>query len=151
MKEFVFTYYRYGYFLSNLKNTAEFGTEKQVRLVIEPIEYEFKLNDEIIRNAECEGYFIDVTSNGAVKFYDYKNNLIAESDETQSEYTDFDFNWSKESLKVRFGHREMIDTYPNCDGEHDRWVTRCVAQYAVTLNTTNNSVVTEILNLDAED
>ncbi len=144
MKEFVYRFFRYGYFLDGQKSSAPFGQETAALLVIEPQEYELKISGETLRKASCTGYRIEITNKGAARFCDYQNNLLAELAETQKEFREFDFQWSENRLRVCFGHMETVDNYPNCDGEYDRWSTRWVKEYEVALDTaTNQTEVTE--------
>ena len=142
MKEFVYKFYRYGYFLEDASSTAPFGEEKQLCLVIEPQEYELKLSGEVLRKASCPGYRIQITDCGAVRFCDYQNNLLAELEGTERQYPEFGFEWTSDALKVSFGHVETEDRYPDCDGESDRWrKVRIIERKAVLLTATNTATV----------
>ncbi len=140
MKELVFTFYRYGYFMNSLKATDAFRDESHLRLIIKPAEYELKVSGDVLTKASCKGYIIEISHKGEVCFYDYENKLLARSDETEKQFKEFGFQWSADVLTVSFGHEETVDNYPNCDGEYDRWSTEWVTDYQVELNIATNTV-----------
>ena len=142
MKEFVFCYYRNGYLMENTKNSAPFGGENTVKLIVTPQEYELKLSGEVLRKMSCKGYGIMITRQGAAKFYDAQERLLAEVGETQKDYREFQLEWQPDKLFVRFGHIEEVDNYPNCDGESDRWSTSWEKDYEIVFNTVDNTVKT---------
>ena len=42
-------------------------------------------------------------------------------------------DWKQSEISVQFGSEQTIDNYPHCDGEHDRWSTKWVAEHEVKL------------------
>lgn len=142
MKEYVFNFYRYGYFLENSNNSAPFGGEKEVKLVITPQEYELKISGEVLRKVSCKGYGIVITDRGAARFYDNQEHLLAELGETQNVFKEFKLEWKPDKILVYFGHIEEVDNYPNCDGESDRWSTSWEKEYEIVFNTADNTVKT---------
>ncbi len=145
MKEFVYSFYRYGYFLENSKSNAAFDDEKTVKLIIKPTEYELKISDEVLKKASCKGYIIEITNKGAVRFCDVDNTLIAELNGADTEFKEFNFEWFEDKLRVCFGQTETVDNYPNCDGEYDRWSTTWVGGYEAVLYTENNTATAKAL------
>ncbi len=141
MKEYVFTFQRNNYYMSSLENTASFNGETQVRLIIEPHEYELKLSDEVLRSSSCKGYTIEISNKGGVCVFDEEGNLLVKSEETQNDFREFRFEWKQDFLTLRFGHKETVDNYPNCDGESDRWDTRWFTDYEVKFDTVANQLI----------
>lgn len=140
MKEVIYTYQSRGCYAAD-KPTI-FETDDRIRLIIEPHQFELKLSGKTLRDTSCNGYIIDVSRKGEVCFYDAENDLLAKADETPKEYERVVFEWAQDHLTLRFGHTEIEDYYPNCDGEHDRWGTTWISEYVVTLNTATNEIQT---------
>lgn len=63
---------------------------------------------------------IEFYSNG--EFVEVRN--LPEVDSGKGVYDAVICTVNGELIKFEFPVYEWIDTYPNCDGEHDRWVTR---------------------------
>lgn len=139
MKEIIYTFDNRGCYISD--KTAMFEAQSHIRLIIKPHEFELKISDEIIRSSSCKGYIVDVSYKGEVCFYDFEKNLLAKASETQMEFAEVRCSWKSDLLSLEFGRVETVDYYPNCDGEYDRWGKEWVAQYSVTLETKNNSIV----------
>jgi len=145
VKEYVYEFVRYGYFLKDAGQSTSFAQEPQARLIIEPQEYELKLSGEVLTKASCKGYTIEITDMGAARFFDWEGNLIASSEPTRKAFREFRFEWKQDGLRVIFGHKETQDNYPNCDGESDRWSTVWVADYGVALDTDTLRVKADML------
>ena len=106
MREYVYTFIRSNYYTDNLSSSDAFDENEQVRLIIKP--------DKII-------YIIEATIKGGVRFYDNEMNLLFEAPEAEKSYKEFSFRMEGNIPHVLFGHIELIDYYPHCDGEYDRW------------------------------
>lgn len=143
MKTYTYTFQRYGYFLSSGSDKAAFGADSQVILTLEPADYELKVSGEILRKASCPGYKICISNRGGAQFLDWQEKPLAVCPETEKTFREFKLFWSEEKVQVVFGHTEEVDNYPNCDGEHDRYSTRWVAERTVSLNTASNQTATK--------
>lgn len=138
MKEIVFTFDNRGGYVPNAP--IAFETETALRLIVKPHEFELKLSGEVLRRSSCSGYILDVSQNGAVRVYDYENNLLAAAEATSADYAQVTFSWSETCLSLSFGRVETVDYYPNCDGEHDRWGTEWVSQYDLRFDPATNTI-----------
>lgn len=134
MKEFICKFIGNGYYFEDNKTTVSFGEETDLRIVVEPIDYEMKIGNEVLSKANCKGYRIDISNKGGVIFHDYDGNLISQKPDGEEVYKEAKFIWKKDYICVEFGQTEEVDYYPNCDGEHDRWGVKWVADYTVTLD-----------------
>lgn len=143
MKTYTFTFQRYSYFLSSGSDKAVFGGDTQVLLALEPAEYELKLSGEVLKKVSCPGYKIHITDRGGAQFLDQQEKPLAVFPETEKTFREFKLSWSDEAVQVIFGHTEEVDNYPNCDGEHDRYSTRWVAERTVSLNTASSPTATK--------
>lgn len=139
MKEIIYTFNNRGCYLPD--KSEAFEAENKIRLVIKPHEFELKVSDEVLRSTSCEGYVIEASRKGEVTFYDYSNNLLAKTEATQKEYSEFRLSWKQNSFCLSFGSLQTVDYYPNCDGESDRWGTEWVTECEVVFDTVNNRFV----------
>ena len=140
MKELVYNFERNGYYLSNGSTKASFGDDTNMRLKIEPIEYEIKVGGDVLNTASCKGYLINVCNNGEVEFCDYSGVSVAKKQATENVFDEIKFEWSPNKICVDFGSTEEVDYYPNCDGEHDRYGIKWNSKYKVTLKTDTNVI-----------
>lgn len=133
MKEYIFKFCRYSYFMQEDQTGAVFGEDRQVRLILEPVEYELQMSGAVLNKVSCKGYIIDITNTGAVRFCDYAGALLAEKAAVDKEFKEFRLQWKDSAPAVSFGYQETVDNYPNCDGEYDRWSTRWAEEYNAAL------------------
>ena len=134
MKEFICKFNGNGYYFEDNKTTISFGEDTNIRIVVEPIDYELKIGNEVLSSANCKGYLIDISNQGEVALRDYDGNLISQKIGGEKIFAEAKFIWNKDALCVEFGQTEEVDYYPNCDGEHDRWGIKWVAEYTVILD-----------------
>lgn len=133
MKEFTYRFQRDGYYLDSMGNQGDFAGQAQVRLLVEPCQYEMSIGGQVLTAVSCSGYKIDITNRGGAQFYDLQGRLLAEIPQTETEYAGFRLTWSKTALTVCFGQIETVDHYPNCDGESDRWEEKWVTYHKAEL------------------
>ena len=138
MREIIYTYNTLGTYETT--DSTYFKNDSQIKLIIEPHDFSLKLGDETLRKTSCAGYYILVSNNGALTFYDDCNNVLDTAEKTAKTYTKVILKWSKGSITLQFGHIEEVDNYPNCDGESDRWSTEWITEYQVTFNTVTNKI-----------
>jgi len=95
---------------------------------------------------EKEGVVAVIQANGSVEFYNTDGVLIAAGSVPAEEsgkgvYEEVSCQVENNLLTLRFPIYEWIDNYPHCDGEHDRWDTRIVGFYPLTLDLSTGSLV----------
>lgn len=144
MKEVVYTFDNRGCYLPDEK--AVFETETHMRLIIKPHDFELKVSDEVLRKSCCDGYVIEVSRKGEVRFYDNDRNLLDAVDETQKEFAQVEFSWKQNQLCLNFGYMATVDYYPDCDGEYDRWGTEWISEYKIVYDTVNNKAEIDNIN-----
>lgn len=137
MKEVVLSPSRQSYISENVS----FDSESELRIRIEPHDFKLKVGEEVITDVSWDGYIIDVSSTGEVYFYDIENNLLASAEANGVVVDTVCVKLKAPILDVQFVELRTVDYYPHCDGEYDRWGKEWVAQYSVTLETKNNSIV----------
>ena len=130
MKEIRYTYNTLGAY-TTAQDTA-FGGEESLMLVVEPHDFSLTVGGDTLRRTACDGYRVAVTRRGDVEFAAADGTPISAVD-GDGDYAAVQLKWTADTLTVEFGHTETVDHYPNCDGEHDRWSTRWVAERTVTL------------------
>ena len=138
MKEIIYTFQNLGGYVP--AEAVRFQEESCLRLIIEPHDFEMKISGEVIRSSNCKGYKIEVSRQGAVRFFDYADHLLAATEETEKTFPQVRFLWKQDWLQLQFGCVETVDNYPNCDGEYDRWSEEWVTQRLVVLNLKDNMV-----------
>ncbi len=77
---------------------------------------------------------------GEVVFYDNEGNVIARAEKSEKCYREVILSWKQDLISIKFGYTDVVDYYPNCDGESDRWGKRWVAQRTVELNEKSRSL-----------
>ena len=118
-----------------------FNEEAKLCLVLKPgLIYRYRSSAGVLKEVICDGYRIEVSSNGQVCFHDYDGRLLACAEGTAGTFEAFCFNWADGLPSVELGAREEVDYYPNCDGEYDRWGSRWFCQRRVILNPLDNAI-----------
>lgn len=91
---------------------------------------------------EKENIAAVIYTKGQVEFYNMKDELLStveipsvESDDDM--YCQVDGN----SIILEIPKYTMIDHYPNCDGEYDRWSKRLTGYKTITFDTATNAIV----------
>lgn len=140
MREIIYQFNSLGAYQTE-QNTV-FGSDTHLKLVIEPHEFSIAVGGEVLRNSSCEGFVIDVTEAGAVRICDAENRILASAEGTNRKFRQVEFVWRQELLQLNFGSVQTVDYYPNCDGEHDRWGTEWVTEYAVRFDTASGQIST---------
>lgn len=87
----------------------------------------------MLRSTSFGGCTVVVSRTGETLFYDADGSLLASVAGVEGSFSEVRLQWKSEELTIQFGHMEEVDNYPNCDGEHDRWSSRWVADRTVTL------------------
>lgn len=131
MREVVYKYNSRGCYEAIDK--ADFGNDKQLKIVVEPHSFSIAVGGEILRSSEFEGCSALASRNGAVEFYNQSGEIIKQVAKGDGQYDAVRLEWDKGALALQFGHIETVDNYPNCDGEHDRWSTEWVIDRRVEL------------------
>lgn len=109
-----------------------------MRLILQPHDFEIKVSGETLNKSSSKGYIVEISKKGAAHFYDYNQAPIDVLEGPDKTFAEFKVDWSKDSLKISFGHTETVDNYPHCDGEHDRWSTKWADEYTVVLDIGSN-------------
>lgn len=138
MKEILYKFHNRGMYLT--EDNTSFGDDSQIKITVEPHDFSLSVGGEVLRNTTFEGCVIVATNDGSVVFYDNQNNAIGRADKTDSVYKNAVFKWEQNYISVQFGYMAVVDYYPNCDGESDRYGEEWVTTREVSLNLTNNSV-----------
>lgn len=122
------------------QDSTLFGEDTCLRLTVEPHDFSLTLGGDTLRSTAFPGCVAVVSNAGAVTFYDASGAVIAAVDGGDATYPEVRFSWKEDKGAIQFGELEVIDHYPNCDGEHDRWSERWAARRTVTLCTADNTV-----------
>ncbi len=141
MREIIYKYNSGGSYQTE-QNTS-FADDSHVKLMVEPHEFSIAVGGEVLRSTSFSGCTAVVSREGEVVFYDHENNIIGREGESGGCYKEVRLIWKQDVITIQLGHIKVIDHYPNCDGEHDRWSEKWVAQRTVTLDLKSNSVVAE--------
>ena len=107
-------------------------SENLLELVAEPYEYSVTIGGDLVSSASCKGATFRVSRRGAVQAYTADGQLIATTPEQEKDFKMITVKWEKGIFKLYFGYTYTEDTYPNCDGEHDRWITAWETEHMVT-------------------
>lgn len=70
-------------------------------------------------------------------------NIIGRADKTERRYKTVKLNCKQDFLSIQFGYTAIVDYYPDCNGEYDRWGKEWVTERTVTLNLKSNAVEVE--------
>ena len=94
---------------------------------------------------EKENIAAVIEAKGIIEFYNMNDELIAtgnihEVTSGRGLYQEVCCQFEDNMLKLQFQIYEWIDHYPNCDGEHDRWSTRNIGVYTLTLDLLTHSI-----------
>lgn len=119
-----------------------FGNDKQLKIIIKPHKFSIAIGDEVLRDTSCDGYEIIVSNEGAAAFYDKESNLICEVEKSNASYKEVRIYFENNTVSLQFGFLDVIDHYPNCDGEYDRWDRRWIPERKVELNINDSSIKT---------
>ncbi len=124
--------------------TAAFDGENELCVVIEPHEYEMRFNKEYVSRFSFPGCTVKATPSGAVYFFDSNGELSAACDGTAAMTCPMvQVKVTAKDVTVTFGQECEVDTYPHCDGEHDRYVIRFCADRGVVWHLEDNAVEIE--------
>jgi len=141
MREIIYKYNNGG--LYETEQSTAFGDDTHLKIIIEPHEFSIAIGGDVLRSSSCEGYSAVASNHGEVVFYDNNNNLLCSCDESDNSYKNVIFEWQQNFMSIKFGFIDIVDYYPNCDGEYDRWGKEWITQRLVKLNTKSNSIEIE--------
>jgi hypothetical protein len=102
-----------------------------MELVVEPYDYAMHIGGELRSSAYCKGVSFRVSNKGEVQVYNKEGRLVASTPEQEKEYEMIRLSWQQGLFHLSFGYSYLEDTYPNCDGEYDRWVPAWATQHSV--------------------
>ncbi len=117
-----------------LHNRFAFSEEMWLEIVAEPYDYSVTIGGDLVSSACCKGVSFRVSRRGEVQAYNVDGQLIATIPEQENEFKMISVRWEKGIFKLCFGYVYMMDTYPHCDGESDRWISAWETQYMVTFH-----------------
>lgn len=138
MRQILYTFSNRGMYITG--DDTQFGSDAQLKLVVEPHDFSLAIGGEVLRSSSCGGYSIEVSCQGDAAFYDEGGSLLARAEKGEGSYRQVRLAWRQDVLTLQFGRIITVDHYPNCDGEHDRWGQEWETQRAVTLNLKDNSL-----------
>ncbi len=141
MKEIVYKYNNLGKYIT--EDDTSFASDSHMKIIVEPHDFSIAIGGEVLRSSSCNGCVAKVSSEGEVVFYDNDNNVIGRAEKGESSYREVILSWKQDLISIQFGYTDVVDYYPNCDGEYDRWGKEWVTERVVTLNMKDNSVETE--------
>lgn len=138
MREILYKYHNRGMYETE-DNTC-FAGEIQVKIIAEPHDFSLKIGEDVLRSTAFGGCMAVVSDAGEVVFYDNKDNELGRAERSEESYEEVRFEWKENTVIIQFGRTVLVDNYPNCDGEYDRWDKRFKVGRTVTLNLANNLV-----------
>lgn len=94
---------------------------------------------------EKENIIARVQAKGEVSFCDPDGKLLAAGAvpaqmSGREVYEELSCRVENNKLMLLFPIYEWMDTYPNCDGEHDRWITKRVGAHTLTFDMEHKTV-----------
>lgn len=94
---------------------------------------------------EKEKFVSVIYAQGKIEFYNTDNAIVAtaelpEVDSGKGVYDAVMCTVNGKLLEFSFPIYEWIDTYPNCDGEHDRWITREIGRDVIAFDLVNKTI-----------
>ena len=93
---------------------------------------------------EKENVIAQVQAKGQAAFYDLDGQLLASGEVPaaggREVYEELCCQVEEGKLALLFPVYQWIDTYPNCDGENDRWIARKVGAHTLTFDTEKKTV-----------
>ena len=95
---------------------------------------------------EKENVIARVQAKGQVTFCDLSGAVLASGEVPAEEggrevYQELSCCVEDGKIRLLFPIYQWIDTYPNCDGENDRWVTKQVGAHTMTFDIAEKSFV----------
>ncbi len=138
MREILYKYNNRGLYQTD--DNSRFGNDDKLRIVVEPHSFSLTVGGELLRKTFFEGCAIDVSNNGEAVFYDNNNQIIGKAVKSDASYEKVLFSWEEKSLVVMFGKTVLVDYYPNCDGEYDRWGEEWKTERTITMKLEDNSI-----------
>ena len=132
-------------FVRNFLPNCQFEfTSPWMELVAEPYDYTMRIGEEPVSSAYCKGVRFQVSNKGEVQAFNKESRLLASTPEQNIECRKIQVSWQQGVFHLRFGYSYLEDTYPNCDGESDRWVPAWATQHYVKYHEATNQL--EIIN-----
>jgi hypothetical protein len=107
-------------------------SENLLELVVEPYDYSVTIGGELVSSLSCKGVSFRISRRGAVQAYNGDGQLIAATAEQEKDFEMIRVSLEKGIFDLCFGYAYMEDSYPNCDGESDRWVPAWETEHRVT-------------------
>lgn len=138
MKEVLYKYSSRGMYVT--ENSTLFSGGTHMKITAEPHEFSLKVGGDVLRSTSFGGCVAVASCDGGAVFYDMENNEIARVDKGDRCYKEVRLDWKQDFLTLQFGYVAVVDYYPNCDGESDRWGHEWEIQRTVRLNLKDNSV-----------
>ena len=122
------------------EQSTAFGEDSHLKIIIEPHDFSISVSNEVLRSSSCAGYTAVVSACGEATIYDNEGNVIAQAEKGAKSYNALRLDWKQDLLVIEFGYTDVVDYYPNCDGESDRWGEKWIAERVLKLDLSNNSV-----------
>ena len=100
----------------------------------EKLEFEGETKPSVTVLFSEEGVVLQADNNGNAIFFDLEGYELYKA---RAEYEGKAFRWiyfhvSKNTLSVSFTVTKLVDNYPHCDGEYDRWDEIVVKKIPIT-------------------
>lgn len=138
MRKIIYEYHNRGMYVTS--DDTCFGDDKQVEILVNPHDFSISVSGKVLRSTSCDGYKIIVSNQGKTAFYNNEGDLVGQAEESNKSYEEVRVFFEDNTLSVQFGFVDVIDHYPNCDGEHDRYSHRWTPERKIKLNLNDNSL-----------
>lgn len=138
MREILYKYNNRG--LYETADDTSFADDSHIKIIVEPHNFSLAIGGETLRDTSFDGCTAVVSCEGEVVFYDNENSVLGRADKTENRYEKAIFTWQQDLISIQFGHTVVVDYYPNCDGEYDRYGEEWAIMRSVSLNLKDNSV-----------
>lgn len=129
MREILYKYSNIGSYYTDDKTV--FDDDGALRITVEPHDFSIAVGGEVLRKSSFGGCIAEASNDGSVDFYDVENNRIGGAPGCGRTFKQVKVSWKNGALSLEFGFVDVIDCYPNCDGESDRWDYRWVVEHVV--------------------
>ena len=141
MREIIYKYNPRG--LYQTEDNTSFSNDSHLKIIVQAHNFSLAIGGETLSSSSFGGCVAIVSNKGDVVFFDNESNIIAKVSEDDRSYREVRVDWEQNFISILFGFVDVVDNYPNCDGEYDRWDKVWVTERSVTLNTEDNSVKIE--------
>ena len=109
--------------------------DSAVQVYEEKLEFDCETKPSVTVLFSKEGVILQADNNGNSVFFDSEGNELFKARaeyEEKSRFSWICFHSGKNVITVNFTVTKLVDNYPHCDGEYDRWDEIVVKKIPIT-------------------